>query len=921
VNEFFWQRRDFTAFAESLLEYPEFAIHLSRGYGPETTSEGACGAREVPMGKAMSGKRRSARNKLRRVDKRRRGRTQKAQTSDRQSAREVLGTTLENGVSLIRNHSDGRDVKKDLGIDRSVDLSSPFAFRDPKNELEAAVQRYVDLYEFAPIAYVSLDRFGRIEESNLAAIALLQRTRKQLVGELFALRVVKDDSELFLGHLLRCRRSETRVETELHLRNKGGEPIPVQLSSSRTRSLMKDERLLYHTAIIDLTERKATEAALRESKERLMIATNAGRMFSWEVDLRSGRIFWSDNAEQILNIPRKSFPKTIIEAQRFLHPLDAKEAITFWNETVKRGQAFDWERRHFLRGGGIVWLNSQGVILRDEKGNAIRSIGLSQDITERKRAEESLAEAARQREALYNFVQRRHEAKSLADIRAAALDAVLSVLHCDRASILLLDTKNIMRFVDWRGLSERYRRAVEGHSPWKPDAKNPKPICISDINVADLPQQLKRATRAEGIGAAAFIPLIMDRKLIGKFMVYYDAPHVFTEEELGLSLNISGQLALGLERKQAEEALRISEERLRAVIDQAVVGIARCDLKGRVVFINDTFCKMLGYNRSELIGKSVVELTHPDDANHNMRLFRNLVAKSKPFQIEKRYLRKDGSILWASVSVSPMRDATGKTDSAVAVAIDVSDSKKSRAALEEAKRLLETRVHERTAELVAANEELQNEIALRKRLEGEIIGVSDREQRRLGQDLHDSLCQHLAATAFLARASGDRIRSGKRIDPGELDKISQLINDGVTEARTIARGLHPVEMDPAGLHTALHSLLSRQSQLPYRLDMDEEPPISDPAVALHLYRIAREAVINANKHARAREILVRMRSSAKRIELSVTDDGIGVSPDSHLGPGMGLQIMDYRARSIGGQLEIKTVRPHGTRVACYLPRK
>ena len=165
-------------------------------------------------------------------------------------------------------------------------------------------------------------------------------------------------------------------------------------------------------------------------------------------------------------------------------------------------------------------------------------------------------------------------------------------------------------------------------------------------------------------------------------------------------------------------------------------------------------------------------------------------------------------------------------------------------------------MRERTAELVAANEELQNEIALRKRLEGEIIGVSDREQRRLGQDLHDSLCQHLAATAFLARASGDRMRSGKRIDPGELDKISQLINDGVTEARTIARGLHPVEMDPAGLHTALHSLLSRQSQLPYRLDMDEELPISDPAVALHLYRIAREAVINANKHARAREILV-----------------------------------------------------------------
>ncbi len=681
----------------------------------------------------------------------------------------------------------------EIGMNDAVDWISPLGFRDSKNELEAAIQRYADLYEFAPIAYVSLDRFGRIEESNLAAISLLERTRKQLLGAPFTLRVVKQDSELFLRHLRRCRSSKSRVETELCLKNRHGDAIPVQLSSSPSTSSRKNRALLYQTAIIDLRERKA--------------------------------------------------------------------------------------------------------------------------------AEKSLADAARQHKALYEFVERRHEAQRSSDIYAAALDAILSALLCDRASILLLDGQGVMRFVAWHGLSEQYRRAVEGHSPWESGVKDPKPTCISDINNADIPQRLRSAISAEGIGAAAFIPLITERKLIGKFMVYYDTRHVFTEEELSLSLTISGQLALGLERKRAEEALRISEERLRAVIDQAVVGIARCDLKGRVVFINDAFCKMLGYNRSELIGKSVMELTHPDDVDHNMRLFRNLVAKSKPFQIEKRYLRKDGSILWASVSVSPMRDATGKTDSAVAVAIDVSDSKKSRAALEEAKRLLETRVHERTAELVAANEELQNEIALRKRLEGEIIGVSDREQRRLGQDLHDSLCQHLAATAFLARASGDRMRSGKRIDPGDLDKISQLINDGVTEARTIARGLHPVEMDPAGLHTALHSLLSRQSQLPYRLDMDEEPPISDPAVALHLYRIAREAVINANKHARAREILVRMRSSAKRIELSVTDDGIGVSPDSHLGPGMGLQIMDYRARSIGGRLEIKTVRPHGTRVACYLPRK
>jgi PAS domain S-box-containing protein len=700
---------------------------------------------------------------------------------------------MANGVPLTSTDSDRADAKTEMGMDDAVDWTSPLGFRDPKNELEAAVQRYVDLYDFAPIAYVSLDRFGRVEESNPAAISLLDRTRKQLVGAPFILRVVKSDSELFLRHLLRCRSSKIRVETELCLKNQHGDAIPVQLSSTPSTSSRKNGVLLYQTAIIDLRERKV--------------------------------------------------------------------------------------------------------------------------------AEKSLAEAARQREALYDFVQRRHEAKSFADIHEAALDAVLSAVRCDRASILLLDGKGVMRFVDWRGLSDNYRRAVEGHSPWKPDAKHPEPIWITDVDVADIPDALKSTIRSEGIGAAAFIPLVAEGKLIGKFTTYYDAPHVFTDQELSLSLTIAGQLALGLERKRAEEALRISEERLRAIVEQAVVGIARCDLKGKIIFINDAFCKMLGYHPSELIGKKIPELTHPNDLSRNMRLFANLVATAKPFEIEKRYIRKDGSILWASVSVSPMRDAAGKTDSAVAVAIDISDSRRSRAALEEAKDLLETRVRERTGELVAANEELQNEIALRKRLEGEILSVSDREQRRLGQDLHDSLCQHLTAIAFMARAISERMRLGKRAEPKELDKICDLINAGVTEARTIARGLHPVEMDPAGLHTALHSLLSRQSQLPYRLDMDEEPPISDPTVALHLYRIAREAVINANKHASAREIIVRMRSSTKRIALSVTDDGIGMSPNSSDGTGMGLQIMDYRARSIGGRLEIKAVRPHGTRVTCYLPRR
>jgi PAS domain S-box-containing protein len=323
---------------------------------------------------------------------------------------------------------------------------------------------------------------------------------------------------------------------------------------------------------------------------------------------------------------------------------------------------------------------------------------------------------------------------------------------------------------------------------------------------------------------------------------------------------------------------------------------------------------MLGYKQSEILGKRIVDITHHDDIAESKRLFRQTIEKGESYNFEKRYLRKDGSAIWVNVAASPMRDEKGRPQSAVSVIRDITDRKQAYA-------MLESRVEERTRELVTANEELQNQIALRHRLEGEILEISDREQRRLGQDLHDSLCQHLTATAYMAQVMARRLQEHRVVEVKDLEKIATLINDGVTEARTIARGLHPVEMDSAGLTTALRSLLHRQSKLPYRLDIDEDISVSDPTVALHLYRIAREAVINANKHAHARELFVRMGKSRNQIELSVTDDGAGLGKQTSDAGGMGFHIMNYRARSIGARLEITTIKPHGTRVACYLPHE
>jgi PAS domain S-box-containing protein len=571
----------------------------------------------------------------------------------------------------------------------------------------------------------------------------------------------------------------------------------------------------------------------------------------------------------------------------------------------------DGERRHVI---------PAPQILRDDRGKIVGAINCLYDITERKKTEQLLAEAARQQSALYELVQRRQQATSVDDIYNAALDAIISALLCDRASILLFDSKGMMRFVAWRGLSEQYRKAVEGHSPWKADSKNPQPICIGDVDLADLPKPLKATIRRERIHAAAFIPLVGKRKLIGKFMTYYNEPHAFSDSEISLAVTIARQLTHGIEHKKGDEALRESEGRLRAIVEQTTAGMARADLQGRLLYVNERFCKMLGYKPSELLGKPIRELTHPQDQNKSGRLFRRLASEAKAYEMEKRYLRKNGTTLWVNISASPVLDAKNKPNSAVAVVFDITSRKKAEAELQRSKELLENLMQKRTKALRSANAELENEIRRRKGLEGQILEISDREQERLGQELHDGLCQQLTAIGFLARATALRLKDHRVVQTEDLEKIAQLINSSVMDARNIARDLHKEEIDAPEFPMALRALVERKIwKTPCRLELKTEVSIEDDKVASQLYRILREAVINANKHARATQIVLEVRQAKNDLVFCVTDNGVGISRKPRAGQGLGFHIMQYRAQSIGARLEFESPKKGGSRVACYLP--
>jgi PAS domain S-box-containing protein len=374
------------------------------------------------------------------------------------------------------------------------------------------------------------------------------------------------------------------------------------------------------------------------------------------------------------------------------------------------------------------------------------------------------------------------------------------------------------------------------------------------------------------------------------------------------------------EPKRAEEALRQSEEFHRALVSQTNVGMARSDLKGRFAFVNETFCQMLGYKKAELAGKKIADVTHPDDRKETRRLFQRIVRKGTPYQFEKRYLRKDGSVIWVNVSASPICNDRRKTQSAIAVIVDITDRKKAEAALKKSQLQLEELVERRTQALRETNVELKSEIERRKGLEGEILSISDREQQRLGQELHDGLCQQLTAIGLMARATTLRLKNHRVIDVEDLENITQLINESVISARNISRDLHRDEVDAAGFIPALQALVERKVWMtPCRIEIKTDVNLSDDNAAAEIYRILREALINANKHAKASQIVLEVARSDGEVFFSITDNGVGMSSKPPRGRGLGFHIMQHRARSIGARLELESPRRGGTRVVCHLP--
>ncbi|OAI57255.1 hypothetical protein AYO49_02390 [Verrucomicrobiaceae bacterium SCGC AG-212-N21] len=207
-------------------------------------------------------------------------------------------------------------------------------------------------------------------------------------------------------------------------------------------------------------------------------------------------------------------------------------------------------------------------------------------------------------------------------------------------------------------------------------------------------------------------------------------------------------------------------------------------------------------------------------------------------------------------------------------------------------------------------------------LERDIVNISEHEQRRIGQDLHDGLCQVLAGIGCAVTSLKEELEAKSMPEAKSAAEIEGFVTDAATEARDLARGIFPVLQDATGLETALEELSLFAAKLYQRevdFEFDDEIKISNPETAMHLYRIAQEALSNGMKHGKAKKVSISLRKVGTGIHMKIEDDGCGFPGPSVSTTGMGLRTMNYRAKLIGAQLEFKSAFPSGTVVICQLP--
>ncbi|MFN7955063.1 MAG: PAS domain-containing protein [bacterium] len=309
--------------------------------------------------------------------------------------------------------------------------------------------------------------------------------------------------------------------------------------------------------------------------------------------------------------------------------------------------------------------------------------------SERIRFEDELRRRLEPMRAVYNLADASSHARPIEELYAEAIEGAERALHTRRAAILLFDATGRMRFQAWQGISERYRQAVEGHSPWTRGDAHPAPIVVEDVERDDRVAAVRTAIREEGIRALVFVPIAYRGELLGKVTIYYGAPHEVTDEDLLLVQAIASHVASAVGRSRADLDLRASEERFRQLAENidAVFSILDVD-QSRVLYLSPSYERLTGRERPPLERGAVraLEAVHPEDRPGVLRM-QTQAANGEVGELEYRVVRSDGSVRWVRGRAFPVRDEHGRVYRVAGITEDVTRLKQLEEQLVQSERL------------------------------------------------------------------------------------------------------------------------------------------------------------------------------------------------------------------------------------------
>jgi two-component system sensor histidine kinase UhpB len=785
-------------------------------------------------------------------------------------------------AKIIRKNGEVFDVRLDWNYKRSQQgevngfvciLTDISEAKRAEQALRESEGRYRALAESTRDIIYILDRQGTLLYANQAASRCIGIESNDLIGkrqvDLFppemAQAHIEQTKQVFAtGELIEYDRlfhfGPEEVWLRVHL-------LPLRDEAGQVTSVMG----VCH----NITDRRRTEETLREREKTFR---------SLFQDSSVGAAVVSPNGA-FLRVNRALFEFLGYSEQELLrktvfsitHPDDqAETSKVIHQEAHTVLDPHRLEKRYLHKSGRVLWGELNATLLCDAEGKPSYFIAQVLDVGRRKQAEQALQKA---RDELERRVEERTAALQNAN---EELDIFHRLAEASGQGFCMVDMNDRITY-----MNPAFSRMVGVASPEHVTGEHLTTL-YPEGYLSKRKTEIIPAIVRDGYweGELAISPA-------GRTINIFQNSFLIKDKN-GTPTRIASVITDITERKLAEEALRQSEKRFRSYFEQGLIGMAVSLPDRRWIQVNDRYCDMLGYSRDELLTMKWTDLTHPDDMERNLAPESHLLAgEIEHNTIDKRFLRKDGSIMHATVFARCFRRQDGSADHFLSLILDITERKRAQEALERERRSL-----------------------------WRMLDSSIHERKTISYEIHDGIAQYLAA-ANMQLQSHDALRKSS---PGEAKKAYKaavkLVRQAYAESRRLINEVRPPLLDEVGLKTAIFHLVYEQRRFgATKIGFDSNVQFSRlPAVLENaLYRITQEALANACKHSKSEQVAITMTQEGQDLRLEVRDWGIGFDPQSVEKGHFGLEGIRQRTRLLGGQLSVASKPGCGTRIQVVVP--